>query len=545
MKTVIIGGVAGGAGAAARLRRNDETAEIIMFERGEFISFANCGLPYHIGNVIKERSNLLLQTPESFNDRFNVDVRVFSEVIDIDFDKKEVTVKDLKINKTYNESYDNLIISCGAKPIMPPIPGSENENVFTLRNIPDTYDIMSFERKSTTKKACVIGGGFIGMEMAENLRHIGLEVSVVEASDHIIAALDGDMSYDIQNYIRQKGINLYLNSLAVEIKENAVVLKDGSEIEADLIIMSIGVSPDTEFLKNTKLNLGERGEIIVDEYLQTNIKDVYAVGDAIRVKTFPSNRDAIIPLAGPANKQARIVADNIAGKKLPYKGTQGTAIAKIFDMVVAVTGESEKSLKTAGADYLKALTYSYSNATYYPNCSPMEIKILFDKKGLLLGAQIVGGKGVDKRIDVLATAIRGKMTVYDLTELELAYAPPFSSAKDPVNMAGYVATNILEGRTSPVFYEELDHEFDDADTIYLDVRTREEYEAGHLKNFINISVDDLRDNLDKLDKDKEILITCRIGLRGYVAEQILRQSGFKTKNLAGGYRHAFACENNR
>ena len=449
MKAVIVGGVAGGAGAAARLRRKDETAQIIMLEKGEYISFANCGLPYYVGDVITQREELLLQTPESFNARFQVDVRVNNEVLSVDTGKKTVTVLNHKTGETYTESYDKLVLSPGASPIVPNMEIQHPEHVFTLRNIPDTFKIKDYLNSHNPRTAAVIGGGYIGLEMADNLCRLGLEVSVIEAASHVIASLDEDMSHELQNHLRSKGLDLHLGSMAQRIDRDQVILSDGREIPADMVILSIGVRPETGFLKDSGIALGSRGEILVDEYLQTNVPDVYAVGDAIGVKSFGTGADAIIPLAGPANKQARIVADNLCGAKKAYHGTQGTAIAKVFDMTAAVTGENETTLQRAGIAYRKTFTISPSHAGYYPGGSTMVVKLLYTPEGKVLGAQIVGRDGVDKRMDVLASAIRAGMDVFDLQELELAYAPPFSSAKDPVNMAGYVAGNGVEGRRIP------------------------------------------------------------------------------------------------
>lgn len=535
MKVLIVGGVAGGAGAAARLRRNDESAEIILIEKSGYISFANCGLPYYIGGAIADRDDLLIQTPESFNARFNVDVRVRSEAVAVNTDDKSVMIKDLKTNATYRESYDVLVLSPGARPVKPPLPGSENSNVFTLRNVEDTFKIKDFIVDNRPKSCAVIGGGYIGLEMADNLHNLGLKINIIEAAPHVIATLDEDMAHDVHNHIRAKGIGLHLNSKLTEIAGGFVATEDGKQIDADMVILSIGVRPETKFLQGSGIQLGSRGEIIVNEYLETSAAGVYALGDAIAVKDFISGKNTLIPLASPANKQARIAADNIAGKRVGYKGTQGTAIAKVCDMTVAMTGQSEAALQNAGIPYKKSYTYSLSNAGYYPGGEPMFIKLLFQPvSGKLLGAQITGSKGVDKRIDQLASALRFKGTVYDLEELELAYAPPFSSAKDPVNMAGYVAENVLTGKSAVFYVEELPAIPKDA--VLLDVRTESEFKRGRIDGAVNIPLDTLRANLDRLDRSREIYAYCRIGLRGYIAEQILRQHGFKVKNLSGGYR---------
>lgn len=535
MKVLIVGGVAGGAGAAARFRRNDEKAEIILFEKSGYISFANCGLPYYIGDVITDRSDLFIQTPESFRTRFNVDVRVNSEVVSVDAAGRKVTVKDLINGGSYEENYDALVLSPGAKPVRPPFPGIEKGHVFTLRNIEDTFKIKDFISVYRPKSGAIIGGGFIGLEMADNFHSLGMEVGIIEASSHVIATLDGDMAHDLHNHIRSKGVKLHLNSKLTEIGDGFVITDKGDRIDAELVIVSVGVRPETGFLQGSGVRLGSRGEIVVNEYLETSAAGVYAVGDAIAVKDFVSGKEVLVPLASPANKQARIVADNISGRKAPYKGTQGTAIAKVFDMTAAMTGQSEAALKAAGTPYKKIYTYSMSNAGYYPGGEPMFIKLLFrPDDGKVLGAQITGSKGVDKRIDQFAAALRYNGTVYDLEELELAYAPPFSSAKDPVNMAGYAAENILTGKSDVFYLEDLPDIPKDA--ILLDVRTAGEFKRGSIDGAVNIPLDTLRENLERLDRSKEIYEYCQVGLRGYYAEQILKHNGFKVKNLSGGYR---------
>ena len=535
-KVLIVGGVAGGAGTAARLRRNDENARIILFEKGEYISYANCGLPYYIGEVIKEKSDLLLQTKKGFSQRFNVDIRLNNEVLSIDTAAKSITVIDHESGNTYQESYDKLVLSPGASPIRPNLPGSDKPHVFTLRTIPDTLHIREFIEANHPKSAVIIGGGFIGVEMAENLQSQGMEVSIVEAVDHLIGAIDIDMSYDLHNHVRAKGVRLFLNQMAQSISEKEVVLASGLAVKADMVLLSIGVLPETGFIKSSGIALGPRGQIIVNERLETSAPGVYALGDAIGVKTFTGREDAVIPLASPANKQARLVADLICGIPRTYNGTQGTAIAKVFDMTVAVTGESEKSLKRIGMPYLKAYTYSNSHATYYPGAMPMFIKLLFaPSDGKIFGAQITGYEMVDKRIDVIAAAIRGGMTVYDLEELELAYAPPYSSAKDPINMAAYAAENILLKKSSPFYLNDLASLPENA--LLLDTRTVGEYEHGTIPGAVNIPLDSLRDRLDEIPADKEIYVTCQIGLRGYLAEQILKGHGYSAHNLLGGYRH--------
>lgn len=533
MKTIIIGGVAGGAGACARLRRNDENMQLIMLERGEYISFANCGLPYYIGGVITDKRKLLVQTISGFSKRFNVDIRNFSEVIKLDKELKRVLIKDHANNNEYWESYDKLVISVGSKPIRPPMPGVDLPHVFTLRNIPDTYAIKDYLTEHKVQRAVVIGGGFIGLEVAENLRHLGCEVHVIEANDHLIATMDKEVTAHLHKHIREKGVQIHLNSKVTEITADSVILADGTSIAAEFVLMSIGVQPDTAFLKDSGLELAARGEIVVNSYLQTNLPDVFAVGDAISHPAFDGTYKNI-PLASPANKQARIVADNVCGKKVRYAGAQGTAILKVFDMVAAVTGDSEKALIRAGVEYRKSYTYSANHATYYPGSSIMFIKLLYTPEGVVLGAQIAGAEGVDKRIDVLATAVRNRLTVSQLAELELAYAPPFGASKDPVNMAGYVAENVLAGRSKFFYPEDIERITDD--DIVLDIRTQAEFDAGHFDQAIHIPLDQLRENLDKLDRKKKIYICCAIGLRGYLAQSLLTQNGFeKTYNLSGGF----------
>ena len=539
-KILIIGGVAGGATAAARLRRLDEFSEIIMFERGNYISYANCGLPYYIGGDITDKSALTLQTPESFNSRFNVDVRVNNEVISIDTKNKSVEVKDHKSGKVYHESYDKLILSPGAEPAKPNIEGLDNNKVFTLRNIPDTYKIKEYIENNKPKSAVVVGGGYIGVEMAENLRKSGLEVTIVEFAEHVIAPLDYDMACDVHNHIRQKGVKLILKDGVKAIADSSTGLKvtlGNGELFADMVIMSVGVRPESSIAKNAGLKVNNHGAIIVDEHMLTSDKDIYAVGDAVEITDFVTGQKGFIPLAGPANKQGRIAADNICAIDSAYGGTQGTGILKCFDLTIATTGITETKAKELGLNYEKSFTYSASHASYYPGAVNMSVKIIFDKEnGKLFGAQIVGYDGADKRLDVLATAIRANMTVYDLTKLELAYAPPFSSAKDPVNMAGFVSENILTGKTKVFHWHQVNDLPRDGSVTLLDIRTKMEYENGNIDGFINIPVDELRQNLTKLDKSKPVYVTCQVGLRGHLACRILSQNGFECYNLSGGYR---------
>lgn len=540
MKVVIVGGVAGGASAAARLRRLDESAEIIMFERGEYISFANCGLPYYIGGEITKKSALTLQTPQSFNARFNVDVRVNSEVTSIDPKAKTVTVRS-KDRGEYTESYDKLILSPGAAPIRPPMEGADNARVFTLRNIPDTIKIREYVEEEFPASAVVVGGGYIGVEMAENLKNAGVAVTIVELTDHVIAPLDYDMACDVHRYLKEKGVGLILKNGVQAIKEEGgklkLTLSDG-EIETDMVIMAVGVRPDTALAKDAGLELNKRGAIVVNEHMLTSDPDIYAVGDAVEVTDFVTGEKAYIPLAGPANKQGRIAADNICGIPTTYKNTLGSAVLKIFDMTVATTGVNERAAKAAGLDYDKVYTYSNSHASYYPGSTGMSIKTLYEKgTGKILGAQIVGFDGVDKRCDVLATAIRAGMTAKDLTELELCYAPPFGSAKDPVNFVGYVIENTLAGRVKNFFWDDVAKLPRDGSVTLLDVRTDLERENGqYIEGFIHIPVDELRARANELDKSKPVYIHCRTGLRSYVACCMLAGMGFDCYNLSGGWR---------
>ena len=540
MKVVVVGGVAGGASAAARLRRLDESAEIIMFERGEYISFANCGLPYYIGGEITDRAALTLQTPQSFHSRFHVDVRINSEVTAIDPKAKQVTVCS-KDRGEYTESYDKLILSPGAAPIRPPMEGADNERVFTLRNIPDTYKIRGYVEEQHPKSAVVVGGGYIGVEMAENLKNAGVDVTIVELADHVIAPLDYDMACDVHRYLKEKGVGLILQNGVQSIREEdgalRLTLSDG-EIDTDLVIMAVGVRPDTALAKEAGLELNRRGAIVVDEHMLTSDPDIYAVGDAVEVTDFVTGEKAYIPLAGPANKQGRIAADNICGIPTTYKNTQGSAVLKIFDMTVATTGVNERAAKAAGLDYDKVYTFSNSHASYYPGSTGMSIKTLYEKgTGKILGAQIVGFDGVDKRCDVLATAIRAGMTAKDLTELELCYAPPFGSAKDPVNFVGYVIENTLAGRVKNFFWDDVAKLPRDGSVTLLDVRTDLERENGqYIDGFIHIPVDELRERVGELDKSKPVYIHCRTGLRSYVACCMLAGLGFDCYNLSGGWR---------
>ena len=539
-KVLIVGGVAGGASAAARLRRLNEHAKIVMFERGDYISFANCGLPYYIGGEITDKDDLTLQTPESFHARFNVDVRVQSEVVAINRAGKTVTVLKKNTGETYTESYDQLILSMGAEPVVPPIEGIRNDRVFTLRNIPDTYKIKDFIDGKHPKTAVVVGGGYIGVEMAENLHAAGLQVTMVEMLDQVIAPLDFDMAADVHRHIREKGVELLLKTTVKAVRDEGgslVVTLDTGEVKADMVILAIGVRPETRIAKEAGLTVSPRGAIVVTDDMRTSDPAIFAVGDAVQVTDFITGEQTLIPLAGPANKQGRIAADNVCGGDSRYTGTQGSAILKVFDMTVATTGVNEKTAQKLGLSYDKSFTYSASHASYYPGAVNMAVKVVFEKEtGKILGAQIVGYDGVDKRIDVLATAIRFGATAKDLTRLELAYAPPYSSAKDPVNMAGFVIDNLLSGKVKNFHWHDVKNLPRDGSVTLLDTRTKLEYDNGHIDGFQNIPLDSLRSRLGELPNDKPVYVTCQVGLRGYVAARILSQNGFDAYNLAGGYR---------
>jgi NADPH-dependent 2,4-dienoyl-CoA reductase/sulfur reductase-like enzyme/rhodanese-related sulfurtransferase len=537
-KILVVGGVAGGASFAARMRRLDESARITVFDKGDYVSFANCGLPYFIGDTIKERENLIIQTPQKFKQRFNIDIRVQTEVIGVDTNEKTIRVRDEK--GTTKEPYDVLLLAPGCTPVRPPIPGIDSPVVHTLRTIPDTDRIKQLVDKGNARRAVVIGGGFIGLEMAESLRQRGLEVTMVELLDQVFAPTDREMAASLHQHLTINGVRLMLSHGVTAIRDDStqtasVELDNGTQLQAELIILAIGVKPDTGFLKTSAIALTDRGAIIVSDRLQTNVPDVYAVGDAVEVVDFVSGTKTLIPLAGPANRQGRIAADNVAGAASTYKNTQGTAICKVFDLTAAVTGLNEKNARKFGIPYLKSYTHSTSHASYYPGAFPLSLKILFSPDtGKLLGAQVIGKDGVDKRIDVLATALRHGLTVYDLSELELAYAPPYGSAKDPVNVAGFVGQNILENKM-PVLYPEQVASFDPTTQALLDVRTKDENDRGSIPNSQLIPLDSLRQRLDELDKGKEILAYCQVGLRGYLATRILIANGFRAKNLSGGY----------
>lgn len=541
MKVVIVGGVAGGASAAARLRRLDEQAEIVMLERGEYISFANCGLPYYVGGEIAKKSALLLQTPESFHARFRVDVRTRTEAVAVDTTHKLVTVKNLATGETSQESYDRLILSPGAAPLRPPVPGFDNPRVFTLRNVPDTVRIKEFVEEEFPDSAVVVGGGYIGVEMAENLKKAGLAVTIVEMADHLIAPLDADMAAEVHRYIRSQGVDLRLNTEVKAVEEQAdgklkLALSQG-ELITDMVLLAAGVRPDTALARQAGLKLNARGAIVVDEFMRTSAPGVYAVGDAVEITDFVTGQKGYVPLAGPANKQGRIAADNICGIPTTYKNTQGSSVLKIFDMTVAMTGANERAAKQAGLNCDKVFTFSQSHAGYYPGAHGMSVKTVYEKEtGRILGCQIVGYDGVDKRCDVMAVAIRAGMTAFDLTELELCYAPPFGSAKDPVNFAGYVIENTLTGKVKNFHWHDVANLPRDGSVTLLDVRTPSERAAGHIEGFQHIPLDELRDRAGELPKEKPVYIHCHSGLRSYIACRLLTGLGYDCYNLSGGWR---------
>ena len=538
-KVLIVGGVAGGASTAARLRRLDENLEIIMFERGEYVSFANCGLPYHIGGVIQNRESLLVQTPESLKARFNLDVRINSEVIEVNGKEKKVRVKT-KNGEEYEENFDFLVLAPGAKPILPAIKGIENKKIFTLRNINDMDKIKSEIKNHNIKKATVVGGGYVGVETAENLKHLGIDTTLIEAAPHILAPFDSEISNILEYELVDNGINLLISEKVTEFQEDKdeviIKLESGKSVTTDMVIFSIGVSPDTKFLQNSGINLGERGHILVNENLETNIDGVYALGDSIIVKNYITKENCTIPLAGPANRQGRIVAGNIVGRDEKYKGSIGTAIIKVFELIGASTGLNERALKQLNISYEKIYLHPNNHVSYYPGATPITIKVLYNKKNRqILGAQAVGINGVDKFIDVIATSIKFEATIDDLAELELAYAPPFLSAKSPANMVGFIGQNIEDNLLKQVFLEDLKN-YNEKETIILDIREELELISGSLKNSINIPLSELRKRYTELPKDKEIWTYCAVGLRGDIATRFLSQKGYRVKNLAGGIK---------
>ncbi len=541
LKIVIVGGVAGGMSAAARLRRQSEEAEIVVFERGEAVSFANCGLPYYIGDVIQDRAELLLQTPASLKARFNIDVKIRHEVVSIDRNRKSVSVRDLASGKVFEEHYDKLVLSPGAEALRPPIPGLNSSRVFTLRNMSDTDAIKKFVTERRLKNAVVIGAGFIGLEMAENLCHLGARVSVIEALPQVMNVVDPEIAATVALHMREKGVELFLSQSVVSVRDNVdgleITLSSGKTLQTEMAILSIGVKPESQLAKLAGLAIGDRGGILVNEFLQTSDEHIYAAGDAVETKNMVTGKVGITPLAGPANKQGRLIADNIAfGNVRKFRGTIGTGIAKVFDLSVGSTGANEKTLGAAGIPFESVLIHPASHAGYYPGAQTITIKMLFSPvDGCILGAQAVGQEGVDRRLDVLALAVHKGLTVADLEEYEHVYAPPFSGAKDPVNLAAYVAINVLSGRLNTLTL--VDFEKIDRNTVtVVDVRTRGEFEAGSILGALNIPVDKLRERLSQIPTGKPVIVFCAVGLRAYVSARILMQSGFSNvRSLSGGY----------
>lgn len=540
MRLIIIGGVAGGASAAARSRRLSEDAEIIMIERTPYVSFANCGLPYHIGGAIPQRRNLLVQTPESLKERYNIDVRINTEAISVNRDKKIVSVKNLQTGAVDEISYDKLILAPGAESFRPPLPGIDLPSVFTLQTLADMDAIINSLNKNTLHHAAVIGGGFIGLEAAENLAQKGMAVSIIEADRQVMPPIDPEMAELVHRELKIRGIDLHLGrtaqSFALESEKTIISFKDGGKLETGMVLLAIGVRPRTKLARDAGLSIGQTGGILVDDRLLTSDPDIYAVGDAIEVKNPLTGMPAYIPLAGPANRQGRIAADQVFGRDSRYRGTVGASICKVFDLSVGAVGYSEKVLKKLGIKYQKSITHSGNHASYYPGAYPIAIKLLFNSEnGAILGAQAIGMEGVDKRIDVLSTAIAARFTVFDLEHAELAYAPQYGSAKDPVNMAGFVAANIMRGDHRQVHPEDLAG-IDHNSTLLLDVRTPGEYKYGHIQGSINIPLNELRLRANELPKEKKIIVYCQVGLRGYIAQRMLTLMGFDAVNLDGGYK---------
>lgn len=541
MKVVIVGGVAGGATAATRIRRLDEHAEITIFERSGYISYANCGLPYYIGGVIENPEELTLQTPESFQARFRIDVRVKHEVTDIDTGRKTVTVRNLQTGEEFEESYDKLILSPGAKPVRPDLPGIDSNRLFTLRTVEDTFHIRQFVAERKPKTAVMVGGGFIGLEMAENLCELGIHVTVVQRGNQLMNTLDYDMAAFVHSKLRSNGISLKFGTNVAGFEETetglSVLQKGEPPIPADMVLLAIGVSPENTLAKKAGLKLGVKGAIVVNDKMETSAADIYAVGDAVQVSHTVTGHDAVIALAGPANKQGRIAADNICGLDSHYKGSMGSSVIKLFDLTAASTGLTEKAAKTAGIAYDSIVLSPASHAGYYPGAKTMTMKVVYEKDTLrILGAQILGQEGVDKRLDVLATAISGGMKADRLKDLDLAYAPPYSSAKDPVNMAGFMIENISTGKVKQFHWNEVAKLPKDGSVTLLDTRTSGEYAHGHVEGFINIPVDELRERLSEIDPSKPLYVMCQSGLRSYIACRILSQEGYDCYNLSGGYR---------
>lgn len=550
MKIVIVGGVAGGATAAARIRRLDENAEIIVFERSGYISYANCGLPYYIGDAITEPEALTLQTPESFFTRFRVTMKVRHEVTALHPDRKTVSVKNLETGEEFEESYDKLILSPGAKPTQPRLPGVGLEKLFTLRTVEDTFRIKEYINTRHPKSAVLAGGGFIGLELAENLRNLGMDVTIVQRPKQLMNPFDPDMASFIHSEMRRHGIRLALGHTVEGFEEKDggvdVLLKDEAPLHADMVVLAIGVTPDTALAKEAGLELGIKGSIVVNDRMETSVPDIYAAGDAVQVKHYVTGQDALISLAGPANKQGRIIADNICGGDSRYQGSQGSSVIKIFDMTAATTGINETNAKKAGLDTDKVILSPMSHAGYYPGGKVMTMKVVFEKETYrLLGAQIVGYEGVDKRIDVLATAIHAGLKATELKDLDLAYAPPYSSAKDPVNMAGFMIDNISKGTLKQWHLEDADSLPRDGSVTLLDMRTPGEYSRGHIEGFKNIPVDELREHLEEIEKNKPVYVICQSGLRSYIATCILEGSGYEAYNFSGGFRFYDAVNNDR
>lgn len=540
MKVIIIGGVAGGASAAARIRRLDETAQIIVLERSNYVSYANCGLPYFIGGVIREQAELTLQTPQSFWKRFHIDVRVRNEAVDIDVKSKTVAIRRLDTGEIYHEQYDKLLLSPGAKPVVPHLPGVTSDRIFSLRTVEDTLRIRKFIEEYKPATAVLVGGGFIGLEMAENLTAMGISVTVIQRSNQLFAPMDADMASFIHAQMRSHGVKLELEKTVTGFSSKGgkpvTMIKDSEPISSDMVLLGVGVEPDTVLAEKAGLALGIRGAVAVNEYMETSVPDIYAVGDAVEVSHFVTGKKSLISLAGPANKQGRIAADNICGGNSMFKGTQGSSVIKIFEMTGAVTGINEKTAKAAGIVYDKVVLSPVSHAAYYPGGQTMYMKVLYEKETLrLLGAQIAGYEGVDKRIDVLAAAIRAGMTADKLAELELAYAPPYSSAKDPVNMAGFMIENLETEKVAQFHWNEVEKLKCDGSMTLIDVRTAEEFDSGHIKGFFNIPVDELREHIEEFDIKNPVYVVCQSGLRSYIACCILSQHGFECYNLSGGY----------
>lgn len=541
MKIIIVGGVAGGATAAARIRRLDEQAQIIVFERSGFVSYANCGLPYYIGGTITDSRKLTLQTPESFWKRFRIDVRVKHEVTDIDIGKKMVLVRNLESGQVFEENYDKLILSPGAKPTRPNLPGVDSSRIFSLRTVEDTMKIRRFVEENQPKSAVLTGGGYIGLEMAENLVKMGIRVTIIQRPKQLLSPLDYEMACFVHAHLREKGVRLMLGH-SVEGFEEAegqikVLLKEEKPLQTDMVLLAVGVTPDTPLARTAGLELGKKGSIIVNERMETSVPDIYAVGDAVEVKHYVTGEKTLISLAGPANKQGRIAADNVCGGNSVYLGSQGSSVIKVFDLTVATTGINEQTAKAAGILFDRLVLSPASHATYYPGAKAMTMKLLYEKDTYrLLGAQIVGYDGVDKRIDVLAAAIHARMDAIQLKDLDLAYAPPYSSAKDPVNMAGFMAENLKLDRVKQFHWNEVEKLPRDGSAVLLDTRTRAEYERGHAEGFINIPVDDLREHLEELKQEKPVYVMCQSGLRSYIACRILMQHGIECYNFSGGYR---------